>query len=321
MSFDLYQLFMDRAKLAEYSDIAKFEYVLTILNSLDVLIYVADFDTHELLFVNEYGQRTWGIPKVKRCFEYLQSNQTHPCSFCTNKLLLNEAGEPAGVHVWEFRNTVNNRWYQCRDQAIKWIDGRYVRLEVAVDITANKALEDQLTLARLNAEQLARIDPLTGIYNRRAFFESMHSSLETALRSQSSLCLVMVDVDYFKSINDILGHNKGDEALIHLCEVIQRTIRGSDQVYRFGGEEFVIVLPNCDDRQAVELVNRIKLNLAEHYIMGETASVQLTCSFGITLSTANATVNQLVTEADAAMYEAKAQGRNRVVLFSNMQTR
>ena len=116
--------------------------IATILNSLDALVYVADMQTYELLFVNEYGKSIWGDIQGKTCWKALQTNQDGPCSFCTNDYLLDEFGVPAGVHVWEFQNTVNQRWYHCRDQAIRWADGRCVRLEIASDITERKQAEE-----------------------------------------------------------------------------------------------------------------------------------------------------------------------------------
>ena len=116
--------------------------IATILDSLDALVYVADMQTYELLFVNEYGKTIWGDIQGKICWKALQTDQDGPCPFCTNDRLLDEFGVPAGVHVWEFQNTVNKRWYQCRDQAIRWTDGRFVRLEIATDITDRKRAEE-----------------------------------------------------------------------------------------------------------------------------------------------------------------------------------
>lgn len=116
--------------------------IATILNSLDALVYVADMQTYELLFVNEYGRSIWGDIQGKTCWKSLQTDQDGPCPFCTNDLLLDESGMPAGVYVWEFQNTVNKHWYQCRDQAIRWTDGRIVRLEIATDITKYKRAQE-----------------------------------------------------------------------------------------------------------------------------------------------------------------------------------
>jgi len=130
----------------------------TILDSVDAGIYIADLETYELLFVNEYlrdivGEEVEGKP----CWQVLQ-DEGGPCSFCNNKELLDAEGEPTEVVRWEFQNTINDRWYDIRDQAITWVDGRLVRLEVAVDITERKDLEQQL----LQAQKLESIGRLAG---------------------------------------------------------------------------------------------------------------------------------------------------------------
>jgi PAS domain S-box-containing protein len=121
-----------------------FEQFRTIMDSLDALVYVADMDTYELLFINKYGRDIWGNIVGKICWKSLQNNQTEPCKFCTNEKLLDINGEPTGVYHWEFQNTVNNEWYDCRDQAIRWIDGRLVRMEIATNITERKKEEENL---------------------------------------------------------------------------------------------------------------------------------------------------------------------------------
>ncbi len=115
-----------------------------VLDSLDAVVYVADMDTYELLFMNSYARRLSGNSIGRKCYQALQQGQGEICSFCTNKLLLDSEGKPAGVHVWEFQNTFNSHWYECRDQAIRWTDGRLVRMEIATDITARKNAEKAL---------------------------------------------------------------------------------------------------------------------------------------------------------------------------------
>ena len=115
----------------------------TLVDSLDGLVYVADFQTYELLYVNKYGRDIWGEIAGQICWRTLQTGQDGPCPFCTNNRLLDGAGRPTGVHVWEFQNTVNNEWYECRDQAIEWTGGRYVRMEIATNITARKRAEQE----------------------------------------------------------------------------------------------------------------------------------------------------------------------------------
>jgi PAS domain S-box-containing protein len=114
----------------------------TVMDSLDALVYVSDMDTHEILFTNKYGRNIWGDIVGKTCWKTLQSGRTGPCEFCTNDKLLDSNGEPTGVYRWEFQNTVDNQWYDCHDQAIRWTDGRLVRIEIATDITERKKAEE-----------------------------------------------------------------------------------------------------------------------------------------------------------------------------------
>ena len=120
------------------------ERMKAVLDSLNALIYVADMTTYEILFVNKYGREVWGEIEGQICWQVLQSGQNGPCPFCTNDKLLKDDGSPAGVYVWEFQNGKNGQWYDCRDQAIRWRDGRLVRIEIATDITARKVAEEQI---------------------------------------------------------------------------------------------------------------------------------------------------------------------------------
>jgi len=112
--------------------------ITSIVNSMNASVYVAEIDTHELLFINPYAEKLFGDVVGRRCYEVLQIGQTSPCAFCTNHRLLLDNGQPGAPVVWEFQNTVTRRWFQCIDRAIRWWDGHLVRLEVAFDITDRK---------------------------------------------------------------------------------------------------------------------------------------------------------------------------------------
>ena len=112
-----------------------------ILDSIDSLVYVADFNSHELLFLNKYGREIWGEVQRRKCWQVFQKGQKGPCSFCTNDKLVSDAGISTGVCQWEFQNTVNGRWYECRDQAIPWTGKTLVRMEIATDITERNGLK------------------------------------------------------------------------------------------------------------------------------------------------------------------------------------
>ena len=117
------------------------------MDSLDALVYVGDMKTYEILFVNLYGRKIWGDLTGKICWKSLQVNQKGPCPFCTNEKLLDSDGNPAEILIWEFQNTVNGKVYECHDRAIRWTDGRIVRIEIASDITDRKRAEEALRVS------------------------------------------------------------------------------------------------------------------------------------------------------------------------------
>ncbi len=123
-----------------------------IMDSIDALVYVADMDTYELLFINQYGKERLGGVIGHTCWKAIQKDQSGPCPFCTNHRLVDASGQPTGLITWEFRNTRTERWYYIQDRAITWVDGRLVRLEIATDITEKK--EAEAALAR-EKERLA----------------------------------------------------------------------------------------------------------------------------------------------------------------------
>ncbi|KAA8981333.1 GGDEF domain-containing protein [Halospina sp. K52047b] len=284
--------------------------LLTILDNVDALIYVADMDTHEMLFMNDYGRRVWGDPGARKCWAVLQGRDG-PCPFCTNPQLVDEQDQPTEPLVWEFRNEANGRWYQCRDQAIRWPDGRLVRLEIATDITERREMEEALRAERERADALAREDELTGLNNRRAFFEAAEKLLARARRSDQPLSLVQFDLDWFKQINDEHGHEAGDRLLSHIGQLIGNCVREGDVAARIGGEEFVLLLPDTDQEEARTLANRLRQSLSGSSVACRDATVSVSASFGVSsLIPADDGIDDLMARADRALYRAKRAGRD-----------
>jgi len=129
-----------------------------VLDSLDAAVYVADMDTYQILFINEYSRKEFGDVTGKICWQHLQKDQSGPCPFCTNHILLDEEGNPGPMYTWEFQNTRTGKWKYITDRAIKWLDGRIVRLEVATDITEKVRTEQEL----IKAKKLESIGVLAG---------------------------------------------------------------------------------------------------------------------------------------------------------------
>ncbi len=165
----------------------------TLFDSMNAIVYVADLETYELLYVNKYAAEHFGRDwHNRKCYHYLQSGQDRPCVFCTNpQLTVNgEAGEPV---VWEFLNTKNNRWYDCFDKAIRWTDGRLVRLEVALDVTERKELEkikDDL-LSSMSHEMRTPLTAISGftelLLNEPGLPEEQSRHLEIIYREAEKL--------------------------------------------------------------------------------------------------------------------------------------
>ncbi len=128
-----------------------------VLDSIAAIVYVADMQTHELLYVNQYARDLFGDVEGRKCWQTIQSDQTGPCAFCTNDQLLNPDGTPKGIYHWTFQNTANGAWYDIRDRAIEWIDGRIVRMEIAYDITERKKVEKELKKERDRAQHFLDI--------------------------------------------------------------------------------------------------------------------------------------------------------------------
>jgi signal transduction histidine kinase len=131
-------------KQAEYELRESSRRLALVMDSIDALVYVADMKTYEVLFINKYGRKIFEDVTGQKCWKIFHEGQDGPCSFCTNDKLLNSDGAPSGVYVWEYENITNKHWYDCRDQAIIWNDGRMVRMEIASDITERKRHEEEL---------------------------------------------------------------------------------------------------------------------------------------------------------------------------------
>jgi len=114
-----------------------------VMNAVDAVVYIADMQTYRLLYINDYLYKALGDISGKICWQTIQEGQSGPCPFCTNDLLIGPDGKPTAGIVWEFQNTRDGRWYECRDKAVYWPDGRLVRMEIATDITARKTAEEE----------------------------------------------------------------------------------------------------------------------------------------------------------------------------------
>jgi diguanylate cyclase (GGDEF)-like protein len=285
----------------------------SVLDSLDAAVYVCDIATGEMLFLNQYGRNRWGEYRGRKCWQVLQAGQKGPCAFCTNHLLLDEHGEPNPPYVWEFQNSRDGRWYQCRDQAIRWGDGRMVRMEIATDITERKNMELEVEAARRRAEVMANTDDLTGLNNRRAFFALGESLLKEAARRTQAIAVLMLDLDHFKLINDSFGHDAGDKVLCSFARVVKPLIRERDILARTGGEEFAILMTDVTRAQSIEVAERLRSAVESCIVNYCGRVIRPTVSIGVALCEEGTTaLGEMLSRADEALLIAKRHGRNRV---------
>jgi len=180
-------------------------------------------------------------------------------------------------------------------------------------------MNSRLNSAVEELDRLARTDPLTGLFNRRAFSERLDFELKRSARTEYPLGFVLIDIDFFKNVNDKHGHPTGDSVLTRVAEVLVENLRTTDIVCRFGGEEFAVLLLDTGRTDAIAVAEKLRESIATETFMNEEgiALKRLTISLGVALCPEDAhSANTLLSRTDRALYSAKANGRNQVVMWS-----
>jgi diguanylate cyclase (GGDEF)-like protein len=178
--------------------------------------------------------------------------------------------------------------------------------------TLGVALNNCLNIKRLESD--AALDPLTGCYNRREFDRLIEHHIAGAQRHGKDLSLIMFDIDHFKAVNDTYGHSAGDAVLAQIAATVRSTIRKGDYLVRYGGEEFVALLPDTTFNRAVDLADRLRRILEDHDIrIPDGRAIRKTASFGVASYRKGWCAERFVNEADRLLYRSKILGRNRVM--------
>ena len=172
-----------------------------------------------------------------------------------------------------------------------------------------------------DAVTAALADPLTGAGNRIALNNTLHREIELAKRYEQSMAILMIDLDRFKSINDTFGHTCGDEILKQLVKTMKEEIRGSDVIFRYGGEEFVVLLNSTDLEKATYIAERLRERIANLDLQHKGETIPTSVSIGLSILNPEDTVTRLLERADFAMYAAKNDGRNKVRICSESMQR
>jgi diguanylate cyclase (GGDEF)-like protein len=210
--------------------------------------------------------------------------------------------------------------YGADDYITKPVDGKFLHAKFAV---AKRIIDTQEKLKQSNEvlQKLAYYDELTGVLNRRAGNASFMVEVERCVRSDKNLSVAMVDIDYFKPVNDTYGHQAGDVVLKEFANCLRKTIRPYDIICRYGGEEFLLIAEVNSEREAKQLFERVREAVSALEIKVAQTRITITASFGVYVVTPSGqlTLNDMVKHADKALYQAKAEGRNRVIVTSELE--
>jgi two-component system, cell cycle response regulator len=181
-------------------------------------------------------------------------------------------------------------------------------------------LERYLQDAYQEMKRLATYDPLTELWNRRVVLEQLEKEWDRSVRESKSLSVVLADIDHFKQFNDRYGHAQGDRVLVHMSRVLHEMVRPYDGIGRYGGEEFLLFFPECDESHGRVIAERLREELESRPLKEDKKPLKITASFGGTTfqpASCRCNVSHLLKIADEALYEAKKGGRNRVVWLSS----
>ncbi len=279
-------------------------------------IHVVDVATHRIVYANKAFKERAGDCAGLICHKVLYELD-RPCAGCKIPDLLEPSGLPGTrTIVFERFNEKEDRWYQIQEKAMSWPDGKVVKYAIEVDISELKETQNrlaeahaQLAISNIELRKLSISDSLTGLFNRFKLDELLIGEMGRFHRYGRPFSVIFGDLDHFKRINDGFGHQIGDDVLRLCATALAGEIRDTDRLGRWGGEEFLVVCPETDLEGARELAEKLRLTVKDLRVPGPGA---VTMSFGVAQCAPGDGPETLMARADAALYAAKAKGRNRV---------
>lgn len=287
--------------------------LLKILDHMGIDIYITDFETQEVLYVNTSMAEPYGgvgnmVGKI--CWQVLYNDKTAKCDFCPQKHLLDDDGKPTKLYSWDYQRPFDASWFRVSSAAFTWVDGRLAHIISSVDITENK-LNEALV------KRLAEYDALTQLPNRHRLLTDCEAGIERMQKARQQGYYLFFDLDNFKTINDTLGHEAGDEMLCLIADKLQAHPLMKDCVYRHGGDEFVVLCENTNSAKINEIIDYILQQFRQPW---QLSNCSPTCNVSIGIANyPNDGINtkDLLIKADIAMYLAKQNGGNNAQFYNS----
>ena len=299
-------------------------FLLTVVYDIPNLVFVVDPIDKRIIYANQHMLDLLGTDCIGSSFaekfssaggdHFFVSYQHGRTSLAADSAVA-DATETLPLQS-EYYNDESEDWFHVLQRPIKWLDGTRKIVFVLNEINALKRLQKELseahaTLAFKNREldKAAKTDHLTQLSNRHHLDEVLNRECARFKRTGSPFAIFIVDCDKFKSVNDSHGHQVGDLVLIDIARLMHGNVRATDTVGRWGGEEFLVILPDTGLESAAQVAEKLRLAIATHRF----PSVEhKTASFGVAEMRPNESIKELIARADLALYRAKEDGRNRV---------
>jgi diguanylate cyclase (GGDEF)-like protein len=276
--------------------------LMFILDASPSEVTLVNAETGEVYFINRrLLDRLGRGPEIDTLFipELLVDEQER-------NRFMDELDQYGRVDNWEVQISPDNPYWSSLSVKLVEIEGKLSHLLWGYDVSRHKELRTALEIQ-------ASTDPMTGLFNRRAFYERSALALESCKRYKHPCSVLMLDIDHFKRVNDTHGHAVGDEALRWISRTLRTVLRDVDIIGRLGGEEFAVILPHTDRQQALYAAERLRGTIAESTLICRGISLNLTVSVGLAFySQAADSIENLLDSADKSLYLAKNNGRNRV---------